>query len=280
MKRLPASGRAGLALLLALALAGALAPRIVAHDPLAIDLDARLGPPGAGHWLGTDELGRDLLSRLLHATRPALLVAGIATGLSLLVGIPIGAAAGFAGRRIDLVLSRFIEAALSFPSLVLLLLLTALAMGSTMGGPAAGGTLRSVVVVGVAVGIARWGVIARYMRGEVLRLAQSEMAMAARAAGGSSLRIVGRHLIPAGISPVAVSATFGAGTAVIAEASLAFLGMGVQPPEPTWGQMIASAATAGVECWWLLVFPGLMLALLVGGFNLLGEGLRRGRDAR
>jgi peptide/nickel transport system permease protein len=280
VRGLSASGRAGLALLLALAIAGALAPHLASHDPLAIDLDARLRPPGAGHWLGTDELGRDLLSRLIHATRPALLTACLATALSLLVGIPIGAAAGFAGSRVDLILSRLIEAALSFPSLVLLLMLTAVAMGPTMGELPPGGAFRSVLVVGFAIGIARWGVIARYMRGEVLRLARSEMAMAARAAGGTSLRIVARHLIPAGIVPVSVSATFGAGSAVIAEASLSFLGMGVQPPAPTWGQMIASAASAGGECWWLLVFPGLMVALLVAGFNLVGEGLRRSRDVR
>jgi peptide/nickel transport system permease protein len=280
MKGLPAACRAGLALLLALAVTGALAPYVVATDPLTIDLDARLRPPGADHWLGTDGLGRDVLSRMIHATRPALLVAGIATALSLLIGIPIGAAAGFAGRRVDLVLSRLIEASLSFPSLVLLLLLTALTMGATMGAPPAGGALRSVLVVGAAVGVARWGVIARYMRGEVLRLARSEMAMAARAAGASPLRVLGRHLIPAGIAPVTVSATFGAGSAVIAEASLSFLGMGVQPPAATWGQMIAEAATAGAGCWWLLVFPGLMVAVLVGGFNLVGEGLRASREAR
>ncbi len=248
----------------------------IAHDPLAIDLDSIHLPPGAAHWLGTDELGRDLLSRLLHAARPSLLVALVATAVSLLIGIPIGAASGYAGPRWDLILSRLMEASLSFPALVLLLLLTALTLDGAgeAAAPGSGRAFSSVIVVGVAVGLARWAVIARYTRGEVLRLARTDMATAARAAGASPLRVLGRHILPVGMAPVSVSAAFGAGTAVVAEASLSFLGLGVQPPAPTWGQMLASAASHGGH-WWMLVFPGAMVALTVAAFNVVGENLRR-----
>ncbi|MFQ5700975.1 MAG: ABC transporter permease [Acidobacteriota bacterium] len=247
----------------------------IAHDPLAIDLHSRLQSPGPDHWLGTDDLGRDILSRLIYSTRPSLLVALIATLLSLGLGVPIGAAAGYAGGWVDLLLSRLIEASLSFPVLILLLLLTGLALGGGSAGPTPSGPLRSLLIVGGAIGIARWGVIARYMRGELLRLADTDLEVAARAMGAVPLRILGRHLIPAGMTPVAVSAAFGAGSAVIAEASLSFLGMGIQPPAPTWGQMIAVSAQVGARYWWMLLFPGLMVAVLVGAFNMLAEGLRR-----
>ena len=245
----------------------------VSHDPLAIDLDARLRPPDAVHWFGTDELGRDVLSRLIHGARPSMIVALLATAVSLLLGVPAGAAAGYTGGKVDLLLSRVIEASLSFPALILLLLIAALTLHR--GVPADQIVTRSLVVVGCSVGIARWGVIARYMRAEVRRLAGSECAMAARAGGASPLRILARHMVPAGIGPVAVSAAFGAGSAVIAEASLSFLGLGVQPPAPTWGQMIASSASAGTHTWWMLLFPGMMVACTVGSFNLIAEGLRR-----
>jgi len=251
----------------------AIAPPI-RHDPLTVDLDARLRPPGAAHWMGTDELGRDILARLIHAARPSLLVAAIATMLSLALGIPIGAAAGYRRGLLDAALSRLIEACLSFPALILLLVVAALSLRAT--GPAGDGdALVSLVVVGSAVGLARWGVIARYMRAEVMRLARTDLAAAPTACGASPLRVLALHLIPAGLPPIIVSAAFGAGTAVVAEASLSFLGMGVQPPFPTWGQTLASASLHGVRYWWLLVFPGAMVALTVATFNGLGESLRR-----
>lgn len=275
--RLTRASRAGSALLLSLAALGIFAPLLSGIDPLAIDLESRLNPPGAGHWLGTDELGRDILSRLFHAARASLTVAFMATVVSLVLGIPLGALAGYGGRVADLVLSRLIDASLSFPSLVLLLLLTAVAMGPTVGNPAGVEPSQSVIVVGCAVGIARWGIIARYMKGEVLRISGTDLALAARATGASRLRVLFLHMIPGGLAPVMVSAAFGAGTAVVAEASLSFLGLGVQPPMPTWGQMLASAAAAGPERWWLLVFPGAMVTMTVAAFNLMGEGLRHTR---
>ena len=246
----------------------------VPHDPLAVDLGQRLRPPGQGHWLGTDELGRDILARLIHASRPSLFVAAIATLISILIGVPLGAAAGYDAGRADMLLSRAIEASLSFPALILLLLLAALAMDGR-GVPGADVSLRSLLVVGASVGVARWGVIARYMRGEVLRLRGTDLALASRATGATALRTISCHLVPAGFTPVAVSAAFGAGSAVIAEASLSFLGMGIQPPTPTWGQMIAASGTMGTRYWWMLIFPGAMVALTVASFNLVAEGLRR-----
>lgn len=273
--RLATAFRAGAALLLCLAAIGLAAPLLPGADPLSIDLESRLLPPSRAHWLGTDELGRDVLSRLLHAARPSLTVAMLATLVSLLVGIPLGALAGCGGRAADLIFSRVIEASVSFPSLVLLLLLTAIAMRPTVGASSGFGATESVIVVGCAVGIARWGIIARYMKGEVLRLSGTDLAVAARATGASRGRILFVHLIPGGLAPVMVSAAFGAGTAVVAEASLSFLGLGVQPPMPTWGQMLASSAAAGPQRWWMLVFPGLMVMVTVCAFNLLGEGLRQ-----
>ncbi len=249
----------------------------IPHDPLGYDLNLALGPPDGSHWLGTDEIGRDLLARLVHGSRPSLLVALIATCLSLLVGVPIGAAAGYGGARWDLVLSRLIEASLSFPALVLLLLLTALWLRPEAPGAAPDSeplAAASLLVIGVAVAAVRWAVIARYTRAEVRRLAESDFAIAARAAGAAAPRVLFRHLVPCAMTPVVVSAAFGAGSAVIAEASLSFLGLGMPAPTPTWGQMIAKGCEHGLRAWWLLVFPGAMVALTVAAFNLVGEGLR------
>lgn len=265
--------RLGLILLAALALLAFVGPALTS-DPLRVDLDARLQSPGGAHWMGTDELGRDVVSRLVHGARPSLLVAVIATGVSLILGVSIGAAAGFGGRALDLALSQIISASLSFPALIMLLLLAALTISPSGGG------VSSLAIVGCAVGVARWGFVARCMRAEVMRLSRTDVAVAARAAGASSLRTLAVHLIPCGAGPVLTLSAFGAGTAVVAEASLSFLGMGVQPPTPTWGQMIASASAFGTGCWWLLLFPGAMVALTVAAFNLVGESLRqRGRAA-
>ncbi|MGH9869296.1 MAG: ABC transporter permease [Candidatus Polarisedimenticolia bacterium] len=263
---------AGSALLAGVVLLALLAPWVTA-DPLAIDLDRRLLPPGPGRWMGTDELGRDVMSRISHGARPSILVASFATMVSLLVGIPVGALAGYARRGIDLALARLIDASLAVPSLVLLLLIAALrpAQGAT------GSSVPAWVMVGAAVGVVRWGIIARYMRAEVMRHAAGGLAEAARAAGAGPGRVLARHLVPVGLPPVAVAAAFGAGSAVMAEASLSFLGLGVQPPTPTWGQMIASAATRPGD-WWMLLFPGALVALTVASFHLVGSGLARPAD--
>jgi ABC-type dipeptide/oligopeptide/nickel transport system permease subunit len=257
---------AGALLLLCLALWSLAAPWLAA-DPLEIDLERRLLAPGAGRWLGTDDLGRDVLARLAHGARPSLLVAVLATAISVLVGIPLGALAGYATGAPHVLLARVIDASLAVPALILLLLLAAVFL------PGSGGqALPSWVFVGMAIGIVRWGVIARYMRAEVQRLARTPLRDAARAAGAGHARVLARHLVPAGLAPVAVAAAFGAGSAVMAEASLSFLGLGVQPPTPTWGQMIATAL-GRPAAWWLLLFPGVMVALTVAGFHLVGRGL-------
>jgi len=246
-------------------------PAPVPHDPLAIDLAARLQGPGAAHWLGTDELGRDVLSRLIHAARPSLMVALLATLCSMLAGIPLGALSAGGGRRTGMVLTQAIDAVLSFPALVLLLLISSVALGAVAGAPAGGMSqaARSILIVGCAVGLARSGAVARYTRGEVIRLAGTDIAVAAAAAGRSRQGVLWRHLVPAGMPAVKVAGAFGAGSAVVAEASLSFLGLGVQPPAPTWGQMIATAASHQ-GCWWMLVFPGIMVALTVASFSRLG----------
>lgn len=237
-------------------------------DPLRIDLGRRLMPPDRRHWLGTDELGRDVLARLLHGARPSLLVALLATLVSLAAGIPLGAAAGYSGRGADLLLSRLIEGILAFPTLVLALLVAGVAIAGSNAGT-------SVLLVSFAIGIARAGVIARYMRGETRRLSGTDLALSARAMGADPVRVLARHLIPAGFAPVATAAAFGAGSAVLTEASLSFLGLGVQPPAPTWGQILQTALGYGPSCWWLVLFPAGAVALTVAAFNLLGESLRR-----
>lgn len=244
-----------------------LAP-LLRQDPLAIDLPDRLKPPTRRHRLGTDELGRDVLSRLIHAARPSLLVAFLATAISLALGIPLGAAAGYGRAGWEPIFSRVIEAILSFPSLILALLLAGMMVGSMP-------PLASVIMVGSAIGFARSGVIARHMRGEVLRLAATDLATSARALGAAPIRVLVRHLVPSGLAPVLTAAAFGAGSAIVAEASLSFLGLGVQPPAPTWGQILSAAATYGPSHWWLIVFPGAAIAMTVMAFNLIGEGLGR-----
>jgi len=263
---------AGLAVVGALALVALLAPAASAwgilDSPFDIDVPHRLAAPGGAHWMGTDELGRDVLSRLLHGARASLLVALVATGVALGIGVPAGALAGARGGLWDLILTRLMEATAGLPSLPILLLVVSL----TLGGDAGDGTA-TILVLAAAIGVTRWAAIARYVRGGIFRVRVEEYASAAVALGASPRRLLFRHLLPAALAPAMVSAAFGAGSAVLMESALSFLGLGTQPPNPSWGKMVATAASEP-SAWWLLVAPGAAIAVLVLGFNLVAEGIR------
>ena len=243
------------------------------HGPYRIHLDSLLLPPSLAHPMGTDGLGRDLAARVLHGGRVSLAVGLLAAGFSLLVGLPLGAVAGYFRGRTDWIVSRAIEAVLCIPSLLLALALLATSPRWLEGLPDA---LRIALVVSLT----GWTPIARYLRAEFLRLRASDMVVAARATGAGNLRVVVRHVLPSALAPVLVTAAFAVGGAILLEAALSFLGLGVRPPLPTWGGLLGEARARVDTAWWLAVFPGACLFLAVLGCNFVGEGLRDLLDPR
>lgn len=236
------------------------------YSPIATSLESRLERPGHRHWMGTDELGRDVFARLLYGTGISLKVGLIATGISLLIGLLIGALAGYYGGIADLILSRLIEIVICFPFLFLILAVIAFLPPS----------IYNIMLV---IGITRWTDIARYTRAEFVRLKAHEFTEAARALGAGDGTIIFRHILPNSLAPVLVTATFGIASAILIENSLTFLGLGVQPPTPSWGGILASARDQDFA-WWLTVFPGAAIFITVSAYNLLGEGLRDASDPR
>lgn len=232
-----------------------------------IDLAAGLAPPGASHPFGQDKLGRDVLARILEGARVSLTVAAAAVLVSVLVGTLVGATAGFVGGRIDLVLMRVVDVLLAFPGLLL-----AIALAGALG-PGIGNVILALSVLG-------WTGYARLVRGEVRALRSREHVEAAVALGLPSHLVLLRHVLPLVAAPVAVQAAFGAASAVVAEASLSFLGVGVQPPSPSWGSMLAEARSFVVEAPHLLLAPGLAITLFVLALHLLGDAMRDHLDVR
>lgn len=271
-RRWPAALKRGLLLVLGLGALAAFVPLWV-DDPLSIDLSATLQDPSAAHWLGTDALGRDLTSRVLHGGRISLGIGLLTSLLSLAIGVPLGALAGFRGGWTDSAVSRLIETVACIPSLLLAIALLAMSPAFLRGVP-------DVVRVALVLAFAGWIPVARYLRGEFLRLKGAMMVEAARASGASDLRIMVRHLLPAALAPVLVTASFAAASAILVEAALSFLGLGVQPPQPTWGGLLSDAREHIDQGWWLAVVPGLALYVAVLGFNLIGEGVRDLLDPR
>jgi peptide/nickel transport system permease protein len=245
----------------------------IPHSPDRVDLDAVLEPPSRRHWLGTDGLGRDLTARIVHGSRVSLAVGLLAAVLAMVVGLPLGAVAGYRGGWVDAVVSRLIEGVLCFPALLLALALLAMS-------PPWLGRWHDVFKVALVLGVTGWIPVARYLRGEFLRLRGSEMVAAARASGAGHLRLVVRHLLPSAMAPVLVTAAFAVGAAILLEAALSFLGLGVRPPTATWGGLLTSARNHITSAWWLGLFPGVCLFLAVLGCNLLGEGIRDRLDPR
>jgi len=237
------------------------------YDPNATDVARKLSPPSLAHPLGTDHLGRDVLTRMLHGTRISLLVGFVAVGVSVTIGIVIGSAAGYFGSWVDSLLMRFVDMMMCFPTFFLILTVVALLKPNFWN-------------VMLVIGLTGWTGTARFVRAEFLSLKERDFVIAARAVGAPGWRIMFRHMLPNALAPVLVSATLGIAGAILTEAGLSFLGFGVQPPRPTWGNILTSGRLYVFDAWWLTVFPGLAILLTVLCFNLFGEGLRDAIDPR
>lgn len=263
--RAAAGGGAGLAagacLVAGAALAALLAPLVSPADPIAVDLGRRLLPPGGAHPLGTDDFGRDVLSRVLHGARISLAVGLLARLVSTAIGLSLGLLAGSVRGRVESLVMRLTDVMLAFPSLLLLI-----AVASAFGG--------SLAAVFLTLGLTGWGGTARLVRAQVLALREEEFIVAARATGVSGIRLVTRHLLPNCIGPVIVSFTLGVASAILSEASLSFLGLGAQPPAPSWGSMARHGADFLVSAPWLAIAPAGAIAVVALGWNLLGDALQ------
>ena len=256
-----------LTLIALFALGALLAPFIAPYDPLAQDLATRLDPPSSAHWLGTDQLGRDILSRLLYGSRISLVIGVVVVGLAGVFGTFVGLLAGYAGGLADEAMMRLTEVFLAFPPLIL-----AMAIAGALGP-----SLTNAII---AIAAVTWAVYARLARGQVLSLRQREYVEAARSIGASRKRILLRHLLPNAIAPLLIQASFDMGSAIISAAGLSFIGFGAQPPTPEWGVMISEGRNFISTQPWLSLFPGLSILFAVGAFNLLGDGLRDVLDPR
>jgi peptide/nickel transport system permease protein len=259
--------RVGGTIVAVIVLSALVAPWIVPFDPAAQDLPLRLDGPSARHWFGLDELGRDILSRVLLGARVSLFVGLVVVGVSATIGTAMGAIAGYYGGRVDQLISRVMDILLAFPGLLLAIALVAVL------GP-------SLVNVVLALTVIGWVGYARLVRGQVLRAREFEFVVAAKALGAGTWRALTRHVLPTALPAVTVQSTLGMAGAILSEAALSFLGLGVQPPTPSWGTMINGGRAHLLDAPHLTVFPGIFLALLVLGFNFLGDGLRDRLDPR
>lgn len=261
--------RIGLTVIAMLLLVAILAPLLARHDPIRVDLLRQLQPPSGEHWMGTDVQGRDVWARLVYGARISLAVGLISQSIALAIGLTLGLIAGYYGRWIDDLVMRLADVTLAFPTLLLLIAMVAALQPS-------------LLVVFVTVGIVGWAGMARLVRGQVLVVRQLEYVHAARALGTSDRRIIARHVLPNVIAPVVIATTLGMAGAIMAEAALSFLGLGVQPPTPSWGAMIADGRDLSQlrSSPWTSLFPGLAIGVTVLGFNLLGDALRDALDPR
>jgi peptide/nickel transport system permease protein len=240
---------------------------LIPFGPNDVDIANRLHAPDAQHRLGTDELGRDVLARMIFGARVSLTVGLLATAMSFIVGSLLGAIAGYYGGAADWIVSRLIEVVLCFPFLFLVLAIVAFL------GP-------SIWTIMLALTITSWPNEARYVRGEVMRVREMEFAHAARASGARDARIIFRHLLPNALAPVIVSASFGVAYAIVTESALSFLGLGVPLPTATWGSILSSAREFVEYAWWLIVFPGFAIFMTVAAFNIIGDRFRDALDPR
>lgn len=239
----------------------------IPYDPNATNVAAQLRGPSLAHPLGTDQLGRDVLSRTLRGARISLTVGFVAVGISVSIGVLVGSLAGFFGGWVDSLLMRFVDIVIAFPSFFLILTVVALLKPNFW----------NVIIV---IGITGWTGTARFVRAEFLSLKERDFVQAAFAIGAPSRRIIFLHMLPNALAPVLVSATLGVAGAILTEAGLSFLGFGVQPPRPTWGNILSEGRLYIFDAWWLTAFPGLAILLTVLAFNLFGEGLRDALDPR
>ncbi len=257
----------GAAVILFLFVVAVFAPIIAPHNPYLIHTNDILLPPSARHLFGTDDLGRDVLSRMIYSARISLLVGFVAVGIATVIGVIVGALAGYYGGWLDSVLMRFVDIMLCFPTIFLILAVIAILEPS----------IWNIMVI---IGITSWMGVARLVRAEFLTLKERDFVMASKAVGARDSRIIFRHILPNAMAPVLVSAVLGIGGAILIESSLSFLGLGVQPPTPSWGNML-SAGKDNIEiAWWLSLFPGMAILVTVLGYNLLGEGLQDALNPR
>jgi ABC-type dipeptide/oligopeptide/nickel transport system permease subunit len=252
-----------------LALMAIAAPVFARHDPFGVDLVNSLQPPSVSHWFGTDIQGRDVWARLVYGSRVSLSVGIISQGIALTLGVILGLLAGYYGRWVDELVMRLADVTLAFPTLLLLIALVA-ALQPSLG------------IVFVTIGVVGWAGMARLVRGQVLVVRELEFVQAERALGAADIRIIIQHILPSVVAPVVIAGTLGVAGAIMAESSLSFLGLGVQPPTPSWGSMIADGRDLYQlrHAPWTSLFPGLAIGAAVLGFNLLGDALRDALDPR
>ena len=262
-------GLAGAAIVLLLYLVAIFAPLLTPHDPIELGKVPRMRylPPSIEHPFGTDKFGRDVFTRVIYGSRISLSISFLAVSISVLLGSVVGAVAGYFGGFIDTLLMRIVDSLMSIPRLFLLLTCVALFSGSLW-------------LIIILLGATGWMATARLVRGQVLSLRSQDFVRAAEALGAGDRRIVLRHLLPNTLTVIIVSATLRIGGVILAEAALSFLGLGVPPPTPSWGQMVFEGREALLAAWWVSAFPGLVIAVTVIGYNLLGDGLRDAFDPR
>jgi peptide/nickel transport system permease protein len=259
----------GLGIIAVIALISILAPVIAPTDPLKVDLAFFRKPPSSTHWLGTDSAGRDVLSRVIYAGQVSLTVGLVAALMSSSIGLVLGSVAGIYCGWVDVLVMRVTDVVLSFPALVVILTVVALV------GP-------SVFTVVLGIGLFFWPTACRIVRGLALSLREQDFILAARALGATEVQLIARHLIPSVLSPLTVTATFGVAQAILLEAALSFLGLGVRPPQPSWGNMLSDAQSLTIleSMPWLWLPPGVAIAITVLAINFIGDGLRDALDPR
>jgi peptide/nickel transport system permease protein len=244
------------------------------YDPEISDISNRYKPPSWGHPMGTDALGRDLFTRVLYGGRVSLTVGLLVVFISITLGVPVGALAGYYGGRLDAILMRITDAFLSLPSFLVLILLSAILR--EVDAPLF--ERNNVVTIGVVIGVLAWTTFARLVRATFLTLRELDFVSASRALGGSDFRIIVRHILPNSIGPIVVEATLELGYAIIEESGLSFLGFGIQPPTASWGNLLSNAQEHFTKYPWLAIFPGLMIFLSIISVNYIGDGLRDAFD--
>ncbi|HAX62077.1 MAG TPA: peptide ABC transporter permease [Elusimicrobia bacterium] len=257
----------GILIIVALILTAIFSPLISTHNPIEGNILERLQSPSKNHFLGTDEMGRDVFSRMVYGTRISISIGIIAVGISVIAGTFLGLISGYFGGKIDTVIMRFVDIMLCFPTFFLILMVIAFLEPN----------IYNVMIV---IGLTSWTGLARLVRGETLSVKERDFIIAAKGLGLKKRRIIFVHILPNVIAPVIVASILGVGAAILTESGLSFLGLGVQPPTPSWGNILTSGKDYIHIAWWLSIFPGLAILLTVLSWNLLGEGLRDVFDPR
>ncbi len=258
---------AGSAVVVFLFVVSLIAPWLAPFDPTAIDLKNILQPPSSEHWFGTDQLGRDVLSRMIWGAQISLKVGFVSTGIAILIGTILGSVAGYYGRWVDAVIMRFVDIMLCFPTFFLILAVIAFLEPS----------IWNIMII---IGATGWMGITRLVRADFISLKERDFVQAARVIGASDARIIFIHILPNCMASVLVAATLGVAGAILTESALSFLGIGVQPPTPSWGNILTAGKDNIDIAWWLSLYPGLAILVTVLGYNMLGEGIRDSLDPR